>query len=352
MAKKPEPTTYLHFYATRYTPEGAGENAEPKLAYSWYLEKSDGSQMTMSDRRWLTKAGVIKNATQVLGERFWEEEHTVVQEDWLGLLSGETSQDEFDKKILARLEEEEQDKESEAIFLDESHGATRSDFSVELVNSMGADQSVCQAARVSTIGADSFGTDESAGLINFLMANRHGSPFEHATLTFRITAPIFVWREFMRHRIGFSYNEQSGRYMELDSVSYIPPRDRNLVQVGKAGAYTFEPGSDEQFRLVVEQLSKSYDQSWASYHAMLDGGIAKEIARVCLPVATYSTAYVTCNPRSLMSFLSLRTHREDSKFPSYPQGEISQVADQMEAIFGKLFPLTLESFNKNGRVSP
>ncbi|QJD49645.1 thymidylate synthase [Gordonia phage Secretariat] len=347
---KTEPTTYLHFYATRYTPEGAGETAEPKLAYSWYLEKSDGSQMTMSDRRWLTKAGVIKNATEVLGDRFWEDTHTVIQEDWLGLLTGETSQDELDKKILARLEEEEQEAKRESIFSDQ--GTTQSDFSVELVDSMGSDQSVCQAARVSTVGADSYGTEESQGLINFLMKNRHGSPFEHGTLTFRITAPIFVWREFMRHRIGFSYNEQSGRYMELDAVSYLPTRDRPLIQVGKAGHYTFVAGTDEDFEFVIEQLCTAYDAAWSAYHAMLDRGIAKEVARFPLPVAAYSTAYVTCNPRSLMSFLSLRTHREDSKFPSYPQWEIAQVAEQMEAIFGKLFPMTLDSFTANGRVSP
>src|SRR5574343_629605 len=91
-------------------------------------------------------------------------------------------------------------------------------FYVALHQHMGDDQAICQAARVSTYGIDSYSTEESAGLINFLMKNRHGSPFEHGLMTFRITAPIFVWREFMRHRIGFSYNEQSGRYMELEAL--------------------------------------------------------------------------------------------------------------------------------------
>lgn len=228
----------------------------------------------------------------------------------------------------------------------------RSDFDVELVEIAGSDELICKAARVSTLGAESIDSSESAGLIQFLMKNRHGSPFEHGMMTFRISAPIFVWREFMRHRIGFSYNEQSGRYMELDGVFYIPNKDRDLVQVGKAGAYTFEPGNKYQGSLTRGQLQNAYEITWQAYQFMLRENIAKEIARICLPVATYSTAYVTCNPRSLMSFLSLRTRSLDSIFPSYPQWEISQVANQMEAIFYEKFPLTLAAFNAAGRISP
>ena len=97
----------------------------------------------------------------------------------------------------------------------------RNDFDVELVDSMGSDELICRAARVSTLGAASIDTSESAGLIGFLMGNRHGSPFEHNAMMLRVTAPIFVWREFMRHRIGFSYNEESGRYKVLDGVFYV-----------------------------------------------------------------------------------------------------------------------------------
>lgn len=228
----------------------------------------------------------------------------------------------------------------------------RNDFDVELVDYMGNDELICKAARVSTLGAASIETEESKGLINFLVGNRHGSPFEHGTMTFRISAPIFVWREFMRHRIGFSYNEESGRYKVLDPMFYVPPQDRNLIQVGKPGHYRFEPGTFEQSREVMDSLVKSYYRAWESYTEMLDDGIAKEVARMCLPVATYSTAYVTCNPRSMMSFLSLRTKHEESTFPSFPQWEINQVATQMEEIFEGLFPLTWEAFTNNGRVSP
>lgn len=227
-----------------------------------------------------------------------------------------------------------------------------SSMSVELVELAGSDQGICRAARVSTLGADSYNTDESAGLIKFLLTNRHGSPFEHGMFTFRISAPIFVWREFMRHRIGFSYNEESGRYKKLEPKFYVPGISRPLVQVGKAGAYSFVAGTDRQYEETLSDLGVAYCTSWQSYSNMLENGVAKEIARACLPVAVYSTAYVTCNPRSLMSFLSLRTREDDSKFPSYPQYEIEMVARGMEEVLADEFPLTYAAFNKAGRVSP
>ena len=228
----------------------------------------------------------------------------------------------------------------------------RNDFPVELVQYMGSDEFVCKAAKVSTIGAASIDSEESAGLIRFLMSNRHGSPFEHGAMTFRISAPIFVWREFMRHRIGFSYNEESGRYKELDGVFYMPSPTRNLVQEGKPGAYNLVPGTQTQYQLVDACLTESYTVSWQSYQDMLDQGIAKEVARICLPVSIYSTAYVTCNPRSVMAFLSLRTDDPESMFPSKPLWEINEVANQMEAIFTDLFPTTSAAFNTNRRVGP
>lgn len=228
----------------------------------------------------------------------------------------------------------------------------RSDFDVDLIEVSGSDELICKAARVSTLGAASIDTEESAGLIKFLMKNRHGSPFEHGMLMFRISAPIFVWREFMRHRIGFSYNEQSGRYMELSPEFYVPPEDRAIVQVGKPGAYEFVPGAKPQQYLVENNLRIAYEKSWTSYQHMLVGNVAKEVARMCLPVGIYSTAYVTCNPRSLMSFLSLRTRHPDSMFPSYPQWEICQVANLMEDFLFVKFPLTWKAFVEGGRVSP
>ena len=228
----------------------------------------------------------------------------------------------------------------------------RGTFDVELHGYAGGDEVVCQAARVSTLGTDALETTESQGLINFLTKNRHGSPFEHGLMTFRITAPIMVWREFMRHRVGFSYNEQSGRYMTMLPIFYVPSPERPLVQKGKAGAYDFVKGTVEQYELVVQEHADSFQQSWNSYQKMLNAGIAKEVARDVLPLSTYSSAYVSCNPRSMMHFLSLRTKHEDSVFLSYPQWEINWVADQMEEIFKELWPMTHKAFHQNGRVAP
>lgn len=228
----------------------------------------------------------------------------------------------------------------------------KSTFDVQLVDSMGTDQLICMAARVSTLGDDSINTEESAGLINFLMKNRHGTPFEHGAMMFRISCPIFVWREYMRHRIGFSYNEQSGRYMELSPVFYVPDRNRPLTQIGKPGHYEFVEGTLQQYETAQLYLRSAYEASWVGYKAMLDAGIAKEVARMCLPVALYSTAYVTLNPRSMMNFLSLRTKDENSLFPSFPMHEINCVANYMEEMFEHIFPITHAAFENARRVAP
>lgn len=232
----------------------------------------------------------------------------------------------------------------------------RSDMSVELVKSSASDADVIWAARVSTAGEQSlaeFGEDpaRSAGLINYLARERHGSPFEHTSMTFFISAPIFVFREFMRHRIA-SYNEESGRYRELRPVFYIPNEDRKLIQIGKTGAYTFVDGTPEQLKVTVEAMTKAYNFSYDQYQVMLDVGIAREVARAVLPVGLYSSMYVTMNARALMNFLSLRTSREGSHFPSYPQREIEMVAEKMEAEFARLMPFTYAAFEKSGRIAP
>lgn len=232
----------------------------------------------------------------------------------------------------------------------------RDDVTVELVKSSASDADVIWAARVSTAGEQSIESlkddpEKSAGLINYLARERHGSPFEHTSFTFFISAPIFVFREFMRHRIA-SYNEESGRYRELKPVFYIPSRERKLIQVGKTGHYTFEDGSKEQYELMVSEMKRAYTVAYEAYQKMLDAGIAREVARATLPVATYSSMYVTMNARALMNFLSLRTTAEGSHFPSYPQREIEMVGEKMEAFFAEKMPLVHAAFNKSGRVSP
>lgn len=232
----------------------------------------------------------------------------------------------------------------------------RSDVTVELVRAAAQDADVLFAARVSTKGEQSLAdvggdAQRSQGLINYLMRDRHGSPFEHNSMTFFVSAPIFVFREFMRHRMA-SYNEESGRYRELRPVFYVPGPERALVQEGKPGAYDFVDGTAQQHEVAVAQTKAACEQAYRAYQAMLDAGIAREVARGVLPVATYSSMYVTMNARSLMNFLSLRTKRPDAAFPSFPQREIEMVADRMEGFWAELMPLTHAAFERNGRVAP
>ncbi|MCX6405033.1 MAG: FAD-dependent thymidylate synthase [Actinobacteria bacterium] len=231
----------------------------------------------------------------------------------------------------------------------------RSDVIVELVKHSASDADVIWAARVSTKGDQSLedvkSTDASAGLINYLMRDRHGSPFEHSNFTFFVQAPIFMWREHFRHRIA-SYNEESGRYKVLDPVFYVPGPERRLVQIGKAGAYEFVEGTPEQFDVVTEQTKHACEVAYDAYQKMLDAGVAREVARIVLPVTIYSSAYVTMNARAMMNFLSLRRKVEGSHFPSFPQREIEMVAEKYEEEFARIMPLTHAAFVANGRVAP
>lgn len=233
----------------------------------------------------------------------------------------------------------------------------RSDVGVKLVSYVGGDNHVIAAARVSVLGPESeefldLPAEESAGLIGFLMKNRHGTPFEHNCMTFLIEAPIMVFREFHRHRIGWSYNEESGRYTELKPVFYVHGEDRKIVQTGKPGHYTFEQGDGRQYAKLVGAIQGSCQGAYETYQHLLAQGIAKEVARSVLPVNIFSSMYATCNARSLMAFLSLRTTSDVSKFPSFPMREIEMVAEEMEDYFATLFPITYEAFNFHGRVSP
>jgi len=124
------------------------------------------------------------------------------------------------------------------------------------------------------------------------------------------------------------------------------------VQIGKTGHYEFVDGTPEQTALVQAEAKAAATQAYASYQRMLDAGVAREVARIVLPLSIYSSMYVTMNSRSLMNFLSLRTKREGTHFPSFPQREIEMVAEAMERLWAELMPMTYDAFNQNGRVAP
>lgn len=176
------------------------------------------------------------------------------------------------------------------------------------------------------------------GLINFLYRERHLSPFEHGSFTFLVDTPIFVAREFMRHRT-FSYNETSGRYKELEPRFYIPNGYRPLVQTGKVGEYRFTPGTPEQWRDTLDALTHSYEYSWEAYQRILGMGVAREVARDCLPVGIMTQFYATCNPRNLMQFLTLRN--DDNAL-----NEIRFVGARMEESLAATMPMVYSAYKK------
>lgn len=248
-----------------------------------------------------------------------------------------------------------------------------SEPTVILIDHMGSDQSIVRSARVSVTGEqleDGFPdpldvfigkltqeeSDErvkrATGLINYLMREKHGTPFEQTSMTFYVAAPIFVFREFHRHRVGFSYNERSGRYSKMEPKFWIPGKDRPLVNAGSAAKPEMVPGTEEQWLQAVEILEDIYEKEWEAYEKLLDLGLANEVARAPLGVGLYSEMYVTMNLRSALSFLTLRTHDKTAKHVSRPQKEIEDVARLIEETISYLYPVAYEKFNEHGRVAP
>lgn len=232
----------------------------------------------------------------------------------------------------------------------------RSDIVARHRDNMGGDESIIEAMLVSSdkdhLVAEMLEIPKTEGRIRYLMRKRHGTPFEHNALKFYVEAPIFVFREWHRHRIGWSYNEQSGRYSELPPMFYIPPSERPLMQVGKPGDYHYVPGDHDLYEWLVKDMQDQASWQYQSYQERLERGIAKEVARMSLGVNIYSKMYATCNARSLMAFLSLRTNEPTSTFPSTPMWEIEQAARLTETFFSDLFPMTYKAFNDFGRVCP
>ncbi len=232
----------------------------------------------------------------------------------------------------------------------------KSTIDVEYIDSMGSDLRCAHAAWVSTKGmaADSADEKKTLGLLKFLMEKRHGTPFECGALTVRVNAPIKVWREWHRHRVGWSFNEESGRYKQLDPVFWVPPPDRPMIRPDhfKSSLPDFGVATPWQYADIVENLREGYSEAYSRYEAMLRLGADRGLARDVLGVGIFSACYVTCNPRSLMHFLELRTREDGAKRPSRPLWEIDNAARQLEAIFAEHWPLTHRLWDEGGRAAP
>jgi thymidylate synthase (FAD) len=215
---------------------------------------------------------------------------------------------------------------------------------VRLDDAMADDLSVVNAARVSFARRKEEMDDGDAGLVRFLMRERHGTPFEHNSFRFHVRAPIFVAREWFRHRIG-SYNEFSMRYAKASDEFYVPDFDDVRTQVGKPGAYSFEPVSEEVAQATRDELASVYAAAYAAYERMVAAGVARELARAVMPVGAYTEFYWTVNARALMNFISLRAAET-------AQREIRRYADAVELLFAEHMPVTYEAFVSAGRIAP
>ena len=213
------------------------------------------------------------------------------------------------------------------------------EITVELIEAAGDEQSIVRAARVSTKGSKAE-AKEAKGLVKFLVREGHHVPLEHTLLTFRIHAPIFVTRQILKHRAGVSISEESGRYRELEPVFYKPSRDRKIKQVGKTGDYNFVEAGEETHATVDSAVIYASNAAWSCYETMLEAGVAKEVARMVLPVNLYSTMFVSLNLRSALHFVNLRTSRTGS----HPQHEIEQVAEQVYEVLKERFPNVVEAW--------
>lgn len=222
-----------------------------------------------------------------------------------------------------------------------------SDGFVRLDASMADDESVINSARVSfakqsQLHSELTGADK--GLIKFLMREHHGTPFEHNAFRFHVKCPVFVAREWFRHRIG-SFNEFSARYSEVPNEFFVPDESSIRTQVGKPGAYSFEPVNELLAKSTVEMISSINEKAYATYAHLVESGVAKEVARMVLPVSMYTQFYWTVNARSLMNFLALRTDMN-------AQREIREFADAVEKLFAEQMPETWKAWVEFGKVCP
>ena len=204
---------------------------------------------------------------------------------------------------------------------------------VRLIDFMGGDLAVVQAARVS-FGKDITDAERDHKLLNFLLQNHHETPFEHSVFKFHIKCPIFIARQWFRHRIS-SFNEISGRYTQMEEEFYLPEKLRSQ----KTKNYQYidcEESVNEAMRVKIDDF---YKLSYKLYQELIEAGVAKEHARIVLPLSLYTQFYWTANARALMNFLSLR-------LDTHAQFEIQQFAQALDEIFAQKMPWTRAAFHK------
>lgn len=215
---------------------------------------------------------------------------------------------------------------------------------VALERYCGSDIDVVNAARVSYDKHVTIMKERDRGLINYLMRERHGTPFEMVDFTFQIKCPLAVVREWQRHRIA-SYNEQSGRYTKLEPEFYLPEVEHCRTLVGKPGHYKYETLPSNIANTAIDILADFYFKAEETYDKLVELGLAKEQARLVNPLGIYTKFYFKTNLRSLFNFISLRSDET-------AMWEIRQYSLAIEDMIWQVAPTCMEAFNKHGRQTP
>ena len=215
---------------------------------------------------------------------------------------------------------------------------------VRLDDAMADDLSVVNGARVSFARRKEEMDESDEGLIRFLMRERHGTPFEHNSFRFHIRAPIFVAREWFRHRVG-SFNEFSMRYAKATDDFYVPEAEDVRTQVGKPGRLLLRAGVAGDRRADARRSSGRLRRRLRTYEQLVELGVARELARCVIPVGAYTEFYWTVNARALMNFISLRNAET-------AQREIRRYAEACEVFLAEQMPVTHAAFVANDRTAP
>jgi len=206
---------------------------------------------------------------------------------------------------------------------------------VTLVDYMGTDESIVRAARVST-GSRSKGPEDDRRLIRYLMRNAHTSPFEHVEVAFHVRLPIFVARQWVRHRTAH-LNEHSARYSELRDEFYLPEPEDIGGQDASNRQGRGDPLPPEKANLARTMMDKIHADAYRTYAKLLELGVARELARLVLPVSIYTEWYWKIDLHNLFHFLKLR-------LDPHAQFEIRRYAETIAAIVRDGWPLAWEAF--------
>lgn len=204
---------------------------------------------------------------------------------------------------------------------------------VRYVDHMGADERIVEAARIS-YKSPSKGEEQDQKLLEYLYKNKHTSPFEMVKLTLNIKMPIFVMRQYVRHRMQ-NLNEVSARYTELPNEFYIPREWRAQDVKNKQGSVA----GDLPHTHLSHSLELHCEESYEMYQKMLELGVAREMARMVLPVNIYTEIYACWDMKNLIHFITLRDD-------AHAQAEIQEYGRAIKTICRELFPKTMKAYDK------